>query len=160
MGYEVIKDATYIEARSIPEPNSGCWIWLHTTSKNGYGRIGDHGINKGAHRVSYEVFKGPVRPDQMVLHKCDIRCCVNPDHLFLGDQQDNLRDMHKKGRGRAKLTPAQVLDIQSRPKYRGLIVDLVKEFGMQYEHLWGIRNGRSWNFIRTQTEGDQQEKEG
>lgn len=81
----------------IPEPNTGCWLWTGT-SRNGYGRFIWDGNAYTAHRVAYQILKGPVPPHLMVLHRCDTPACINPDHLFLGTQSDNMRDASRKGR--------------------------------------------------------------
>jgi hypothetical protein len=88
----------------IPEPNTGCWLWIGTTHPiGGYGRIKKR-IDKNkwvqyeAHRVSYELFKGIIPKYLMVCHKCDTPSCVNPNHLFLGTAKDNMQDMVSKGR--------------------------------------------------------------
>jgi HNH endonuclease len=89
-------------ALSIPEPNSGCWLWLAAVAPNGYGKIcitaNRAKQSIGAHRVSYETFNGAIPPNLLVLHRCDNRACINPDHLFVGTQKDNVDDMNKKGR--------------------------------------------------------------
>ena len=82
----------------MPEPNSGCWLWIGSTS-HGYGQTNINGRPQRTHRVSYEYHIGPIPDDQCVLHKCDNPPCVNPSHLFLGSQQENLKDMKVKGRG-------------------------------------------------------------
>lgn len=82
--------------RIIPEPNSGCWIWLGHVSKDGYGKIG----HDFAHRRLFEEFKSRIPAGLHVLHRCDTPICVNPAHLFLGDRFDNMRDMVRKGRHR------------------------------------------------------------
>ncbi len=86
-----------------PEPNSGCWLWTAGWSRGiGYGQIIRKKNGKWqsawAHRISWELFRGDIPNDLFVLHKCDVRLCVNPDHLFLGTQSDNVADMVKKGR--------------------------------------------------------------
>lgn len=89
--------ATQIEELSIPEPNTGCWLWLGHGDR--YGGISFPGNNRlGAHRVSYVAFIGEIPNGLFVLHKCDVPFCVNPGHLFLGTQADNLADMRAKGR--------------------------------------------------------------
>lgn len=76
----------------------GCWLWMGNRTIHGYGKIKAEGKNKSAHRVSYEVFKGPINDGLWVLHKCDVRACVNPDHLYLGTHADNTADMVKRNR--------------------------------------------------------------
>ncbi len=66
---------------SIPEPNTGCWLWLGTLSKAGYGRIMIRRQQKRAHRVAYEYFKGPIPPGLDLDHLCFTKVCINPDHL-------------------------------------------------------------------------------
>jgi|SRR6516162_789086 len=90
----------------IPEPNSGCWIWTGTTTwhpRKGsdvltYGRIRVAGPQLYAHRVAWELFCSEIPAGLKVLHKCDNTLCVNPDHLFLGTQRDNIYDCELKGR--------------------------------------------------------------
>lgn len=78
---------------------SDCWYWSGYRDKSGYGRVCNLKENF-SHRLSWRLFFGEVPPGMKVLHKCDVRSCVNPDHLFLGDQFDNMRDMVKKKRNK------------------------------------------------------------
>jgi len=80
---------------------SGCWIWTGSLFSSGYGAIWDntHKNNRRAHKVSYELYKDTVPDGLLVCHECDTPSCVNPDHLFLGTNQDNTQDMVNKDRG-------------------------------------------------------------
>lgn len=89
-----------IESRSIPEPNSGCWLWEKSLDRGGYGVIRPDYVLLRAHRLSYEIYNGVADERLYVLHRCDVRCCVNPEHLFLGTHADNMQDMVRKGRGK------------------------------------------------------------
>ena len=77
-----------------------CWLWTGWKDWGGYGILTVKDKNIKAHRFSWELFFGPIPLGLKVLHKCDVRLCVNPDHLFLGTNLDNSRDMVNKGRGR------------------------------------------------------------
>jgi hypothetical protein len=85
--------------KSIPEPNTGCYIWTRSVSVSGlpYGRCWRIGETL-AHRVSWKLHFGDIPKDFKVLHKCDQPACVNPKHLFLGTQSDNMYDAFAKGR--------------------------------------------------------------
>lgn len=89
----------------MPEPMSGCWLWLGGCTSVGYGAISHGGVQQLAHRVAFELFRGCIPSGMVVCHKCDTRACANPDHLFVGTQQDNINDMKAKGRSvsRSKL---------------------------------------------------------
>jgi len=80
--------------------SKGCWLWTGAKVNNGYGRIKVSKIARLAHIVSYESYVGMVPKHLFCLHDCDIRSCINPDHLFLGTAKDNTQDMLEKGRGR------------------------------------------------------------
>ena len=88
------------EADTIPEPNTGCWLWMGALGSWGYGVIWGDGRLKRAHRVAFELYVGPIPEGMDVCHKCDVTWCVNPEHLFLGDDSDNQRDRALKGRAR------------------------------------------------------------
>lgn len=138
----------FIFNKSLPEPNSGCWIWLGEHRADGYGESWAFGRREAAHRASFRIFHGPIPSDLMVRHKCDTRCCVNPDHLELGTQADNVRDCVERGRkargpksGRAKLTDADVLYIRSSPLSQRAIA---KELGVTQAQVSNIRARKQW----------------
>ena len=86
------------ETKFEPITESGCWIWMAGRFDTGYGSFWLNGTDVRAHRVAYELYVGAIPEGMWVLHRCDIRECVNPDHLFLGTHQDNMDDMARKGR--------------------------------------------------------------
>ena len=89
--------ASIVVNRSVPIPECGCWLWTGSIAGTGYGdfRMGRHYL---AHRAAYEAFVGPIPKGMHVLHKCDVRSCVNPNHLFVGTNQENIIDSVRKGR--------------------------------------------------------------
>ena len=113
-----------LEERFWPKVNKtdGCWLWIGAISTAGYGRIyKDHAVQP-AHRASYEIHRGPIPANSFVCHHCDNPPCVNPDHLFLGNNSDNMKDMWNKKRSPmkpfhgeesnlARLSASQVLEI-------------------------------------------------
>lgn len=79
-----------------------CWLWTGALDSWGYGNIRIEGKNQKASRVSYRMHKGDIPAGKLVLHTCDRPACVNPDHLWLGTNTDNMQDMVKKGRNSCK----------------------------------------------------------
>jgi HNH endonuclease len=81
-----------------PVLRTHCWVWTGSVRGEGYAQFWYKGLNRKASRVSYQLFVGDIPMGRMVLHKCDNRMCVNPDHLYLGDHTDNMRDRNSRGR--------------------------------------------------------------
>lgn len=76
-----------------------CWLWTGTRNSKGYGRFRDNDRMIVAHRIAWDLAgRGPIPAGMQLCHVCDVRACVNPEHLFLGTQSDNMRDCVKKGR--------------------------------------------------------------
>lgn len=76
--------------RTIPEPNSGCWLWYGSIERNGYARVGAFGRYYLAHRLAFELAKGPISHGLQIDHLCRIRSCCNPDHLRQVTCRENL----------------------------------------------------------------------
>lgn len=140
-------------SRYIPEPNSGCWLWMGHATTLGYGMLkNDNGKRQYAHRISYFLHYGKSPGMAHVLHKCDNPPCVNPEHLFLGTQSDNMRDMAAKGRhwdcsGErspfAKLSAADVYQIRAAKGGTSAIA-LGQRYGVGRCQIYAIWNRRSW----------------
>ena len=81
---------------------SGCWLWIGVKNKKGYGQYSINDRPGLAHRKSWTIFKGEIPNKLFVCHKCDVTSCVNPEHLFLGTNKDNMKDMATKGRHASK----------------------------------------------------------
>lgn len=146
----------------------GCWLWTAPVTGEGYGRIwsGSGKIHFLAHVGSWMLHFGPVPPYRPcgihVLHKCDVRHCVNPVHLWLGTDMDNCRDRDTKGRGvwhkgesshSAKLTEAEVLEIIRLHAQGRTQVELGPIFGVTKHAIWRIVHGRNWKYLNTQDPG-------
>ena len=132
---------------------TGCWEWQASRAKTGYGKFSmGHSRHVPAHRVAYELVNGPIPVGLHALHRCDNRPCVNPAHLFLGTNHDNIRDMVSKGRtnhggehnGNAKLDEAQVAEIIARLHAGERASVLAVVFGVTSETVRAIRRGQRW----------------
>ncbi len=146
-----------------PEPNSGCWLWIGDTSIHGYGRLCVNRKSEKAHRVSWVIHNGAIPLGSgyhgtCVLHKCDNKVCVNPKHLFLGSNTDNVADMVKKGRtakgvnnGGSKLTESQVLLIRRlcllKSKLKITYKTIAKMFGIHTCSVGEINRRITWKHI-------------
>ncbi len=105
------------------DKSGDCWLWTGSFDGVGYGKLIHQGARWGAHRMAYVLSKGPIPNGQWVLHRCDVRACVNPGHLFLGSVFDNNKDMHDKGRARGGSTPG---DENPRSKMTMIIADEIR----------------------------------
>ncbi len=142
------------EAKIARCPMSGCWIWTAVVNENEYGRfyVGN-GMMMSAHRVSWLLYVGEIPQGICVLHRCDNSFCVNPYHLFLGTQQDNMADMFGKGRNRhirgedhycAKLTSADVVAIRDDQRPQRTIASV---YGIGHAQVGAIKRRQNWRHI-------------
>lgn len=92
-----------LEHYSIADPSSGCILWAGNTGRSGYGMLNWQSRAWLAHRLAWIEVHGAIPSGMNVLHRCDVRACINPAHLFLGTTADNMRDLREKERIRARL---------------------------------------------------------
>jgi|688.fasta_scaffold417665_1 hypothetical protein len=148
----------------VPEPNSGCWLWIgaHSTA-TGYGnfRISPKANAEPAHRASWRLHCGSIPGGMQICHRCDVPACVNPDHLFVGTPTDNMRDAAQKGRMNwkpnevralkrgiehpaAKLTEADVLAIRASAR---LGIELAEAYGVSNVTISRIQRRLLWRHV-------------
>lgn len=150
----VAKDVQRFHAGYVVNELTGCWEWQRNIQANGYGHMKHSGKARGVHRVSYEMHKGEIPLGAYVLHRCDIRCCVNPLHLFVGTALDNRIDMQSKMRhahgeriNTAKLTELQVIEIYALSDSGMGSPTIAKKYGISTTMAWNIKTGKSWTHL-------------
>lgn len=154
--FQTVTDADLIKATLFNRSRlheGGCWVWVRGQRAK-YGLFAIKGKTYGAHRVSYEAFKGSIPRGMVVRHACDNPSCINPDHLSLGTQADNVRDRTERGRGQklkgeqigtAKLTAAQVREIRASVSLS--LREIADKYGIDKSNAWSIRAGKSWKHL-------------
>jgi len=147
--------ADRIREKVVINPKTGCWEWQSAKDDKGYALIWYKGQSRRAHRLSYELFVGPLPDGYLACHACDNKGCVNPDHIWPGTNQDNIDDACLKGinargsrSGRSKLTEAQVIEI--RNLYAGgghNQLELAAIYGVDGSVISEIVNRKIWRHI-------------
>lgn len=138
-----------------------CWLWLGAQNGRGYGRLEFEGTYQQAHRVSYQIHCEPIPDGYNVLHTCDNAICVNPKHLFLGTQQDNVDDMVAKGRDSfaherpliGANHPSAILNDDKVREIKRLLEeghrhrDIASWFDVSRQTITNISTGKRWHHI-------------
>lgn len=130
--------------------SSGCIVWTGTKS-HGYGVLNLYlGKNKNylAHRLAYELANGPILDKSFVLHSCDNPQCVNPKHLFLGSQKDNMLDKQCKHRAAKAFSPADVQKIRELIFMGRMDVYIAKKYKVTPKAVRDIRVGNTWRHVK------------
>lgn len=133
--------------------DKGCWEWTGATKLGGYGHIAPYKGSTSAHRASYMFHKGEIPAGMLVLHDCDNRLCINPEHLRLGDHTDNQNDAYRRGRRplfagskstNAKITEQKALAIFSDSRTQQVVAD---EYGISTSLVSAIKNKVAWQHL-------------
>lgn len=147
--------------RYVEHSDDGCWLWRGCRTSDGYGRAHAGEFRTAgsktalAHRLSWLLHNSDIPDGQYVCHRCDVRPCVNPDHLFLGTAKDNTQDCIAKGRarrgrlrgqehGRARLTEKDAREVLASKDSDQALAD---RFGVNKTTIYSIRVGRNWKHL-------------
>jgi HNH endonuclease/Helix-turn-helix domain len=153
-------------AKCVPEPNSGCWLWIGATNNAGYGHLTVGNRTVKAHRRAYELFRGPI-PVKLegedvrgvcIIHSCDTPLCVNPDHLRIGTHKHNMQDKRERNRfvcnpllgenhQNSKLT-ARKVRLARRLHVDGCsYVEIARRFGVHRATIRDAIVGMTWSHV-------------
>lgn len=152
-------------AKVVMVPESGCWIFMGALHERGYGIAGLGGRGEGTdrtHRIVYRHYFGEIPDGLFVCHKCDVRSCCNPDHLFIGTAKDNMQDCVKKGRSSkppanphivgsvhklAKFTEEIVLSMRNDYQNGMRVCEIARKYGSNHRRIGKIVHRQSWKHI-------------
>ncbi len=157
----------------VEKTEGGCWLWTGIILESGYGQFWGNGKKHRAHRFSWELANGPIPDDLIVCHSCDVRACVNPEHLWLGTTLDNQRDCVAKGRKRTgdehwarvhpewvkrgashsgtKVSPVMANEIRQRYATERIgMARLGAQYGVNASTVLDIVHGRHWTQVTAQ----------
>lgn len=154
-----------------------CWLWTGAKNGNGYGNFSvRHGATMPAHRFSHALHGGELPAGLVVRHRCDVKTCVNPTHLTLGTQADNMADMVERGRAprgdrhymklmpwlirrgtekaSAKLTEADVSAIRAERESGASLKEISGRYGVSFQCISKIARGDAWGHVKRRTDDD------
>ncbi len=139
---------------------NNCWIWKGGLGRHGYAQHRMNNTPIVAYRAAWILFKGEIPKGICVCHRCDNKKCVNPDHLFLGTQSDNMKDMLEKGRRRkdlkgqdvphSRLKDKDIKDIFEMRKNRYKIREIAEVFKVHKTHIGKILQRKKWKHIEVE----------
>lgn len=128
----------------------------HKSKYNGYGKTVLNGVLMAAHRASWMIFKGDIPKGMQVNHKCHNRACINVDHLYIGDQKQNMEDMYNAKRevvlkgsahGAAKINEKIALEIFNK---KGFASEIAKDYGVSETLVYSIKKKKNWKHIHNE----------
>ncbi len=133
-----------------------CWLWKGSINHKGYGLVGFSRKNISAHRASWIIHNGQIPAEKWILHHCDVRNCVNPLHLFIGDLRANIDDMMKKGRQNSAKGEAQpnakfknndIIEIREMFKINIPISEIANKFNVAKSTIKNIKSNKAWRHV-------------
>ena len=144
--------------RYEPDLNSGCWIWSGAMDGKGYGVVFYEKKPHRAHRVLYSVLRGRIPSGLVLRHKCDVKSCVNPDHLIPGTQSENMQDAYDRGQktplgfrgesnGNVKMSEETAVGIRSKLQAGWRTKDIIRQYGVTRHQVNHIKTGKNWSHI-------------
>lgn len=155
--YDILKnDIDKLKFMKLVNTVNSCWIWTGRKDRDGYGTFNHNGHRIQAHRISYAIYNGKTPSNLYVCHTCDNPTCVNPQHLFLATQQDNMDDMKHKNRSNigsksptAKLIENDIYDIIIdiyNNKYL-TVNDVSTKYNVEYQTIMLLLDGKTWTHV-------------
>jgi hypothetical protein len=143
MNQELLAKRRHWTFEQLIDKSSGCWLWTGYIMPNGYGRsAGGKAVTQYAHRYSYEYYKGAIPQGMVIMHSCDVRHCVNPDHLILGTQKDNIADKETKGRANRNCLTDDAIEVikANASKSNSELRLLAAELGVSFQTIKKVIN--------------------
>jgi hypothetical protein len=141
----------------IKKTDNGCWEWTRSCNPNGYAQLGYKHRLIRAHRASAHAFLGlDLSSPLCVCHKCDNRKCINPNHLFIGTNQDNVDDKMRKGRlnpplgsrsSFARLSENDIPLIRNRISSGEKLASIARAYKINPCAIWSIKHGHTWKHV-------------
>lgn len=146
---------TYLKSKIIIDKKTGCWLWQGTKEKKGYGVLGKKKKQYRVHRVSAYCFSGTeMDPSMFICHRCDVKNCINPDHLFSGTHQDNMDDgkmknrfSHGESHRLSKLKESDIHQIRKSILLGKSCSSIAREYDMDPSTICDIKNGVIWSHV-------------
>lgn len=142
-----------IERYSMPIPESGCIVWTSTVGSNGYPFLEHRGKIIYLHKYVYKMINGPIPKGLWILHKCDVKSCINPNHLYAGTPTQNAQDRERRGRGNppkgsehvfSKLNDDIVRDVRNSSESN---YALGIKYGVARATIRNARNRKTWKHV-------------
>jgi|ERR1700734_436300 len=153
-GKKEIKSKYLGRVKAHEKADDVCWNWTKGINNHGYGNMWIEGKTRAAHRVSYEIYKGEIPKGMVILHSCDNKRCINPNHLSVGTFKENTHDALRKGRmafgerqGNSILKNRDVVVIKQRLANKERIVDIARDYSVDETTIGKIKSGANWKNI-------------